>query len=88
MLNEYGGLDHLVHGGACGLQDLRQIGQRLSRLVGHVVRVDAAGLGVNRQLAGNEQEISRCYPLRIGANSGRGLFGIDAFCHGFLSFLP
>ena len=82
VLQEHGGLDHVVHGEAGGLQNGLHIGQHLTGLLGDAAGHELTGGGVKGHLTGGDKEAAAVDGLRIGADGGRGVGGGDDLFHG------
>ena len=64
ILEKNGGFDDLREAAAAGFENRFQVGEDLSGLLGNAVGYDLLGLGVERNLAGGEEQAA-------GANKGR-----------------
>ena len=82
ILQEHGGLDHVVHGQAGGLQNGLDIGQHLAGLLGDAAGNKLAGGGVKGHLAGRDQEAAAVDGLGIGTDGGGGIGGGNDLLHG------
>ena len=70
------GLDDVLKLGAAGLQNGLDVFAGLLRLGGDALAHAAVG-GVDRDLAGAEDEVAADVALGVGADGGGGLFGTD-----------
>ena len=80
IFDEYGGLDDIADGEACGFNDRFHVVQRLARLRGHVFR-DAAGFRVDRDLARGDDHAAEVNALNVGANRRWCIFRRNSFAH-------
>ena len=79
MLQIARGFHHVRQVAAGGLQDRGQVFNRLPALRFDGRGLDAAGCRVDRDLAGGEDQTAGDDRLRVRADGGRSLFGVDGF---------
>ena len=81
-LQEYGGLDHIVHGQTGGFKDGLDVGEYLTGLLGNAAGDELAGSRVKGHLAGRDQEAAAVDGLGIGTDGGGGIGGGNDLLHG------
>ena len=87
ILQEHGGLSHMIHGQAGRLHNGLHIGQGLAGLGGDIALHQVAGGGINGDLAGGDDEAAAVDGLGIGADGGRSAGGgDDILFHDLFSF--
>lgn len=86
IVEKHGGLDDRTHVGPGGIEDGFDVVEGLPGLGLDASLGDGAGGGIYGDLAGGEQEIADLDGLRVGADRGRGVLGVDGLFHGICSF--
>ena len=87
VLQEHGGLDHIVHGQAGGLHNGLDVAEHLAGLLLDAAGNELAGLGVKGYLAAGDQEAAAVDGLGIGADGGGSIGGGDDLLHNRASSL-
>src|SRR5699024_2683786 len=83
VLEEHGGLDHVLQGQPGGGQDSLDVQQGLAGLAGDAALGEGAGGRVHGELAGGDDDAAGGHALGVWTDGGGGRLGGEDLFHGW-----